>query len=118
MSEEKRTVKKKRNRSPSRTPEGQESLMISLAMEQAREQLENKTASSQVLIHFLKLGASIAAYEKEKLRADVELAKAKVENLQSQRSSEELLQRALEAFGTYSGSNYNEGDFYDEDDLY
>lgn len=115
MEKEAKTQNKKRKRSPARSPEALESTMISLAMDQAREQLENRTASSQVLIHFLKLGASIAEYEKEKIKADVELAKAKVSNLESQKNSEELLQRALRAFSTYSGGDYETEDDYEKD---
>lgn len=118
MGKEVQTQNKKRRRSPARSPEALESSMISLAMDQAREQLENHTASSQVLIHFLKLGASIAEYEKEKIKADVELAKAKVANLESQKNSEELLQRALKAFSTYSGDKYETEDEYNEEDIY
>ena len=43
---------------PAITPEAQEARMISLAMTQAENELRKGTASSQVVIHYLKLAAT------------------------------------------------------------
>lgn len=101
----------KRLKPPSKTPEGREAQLINLAMNQAQKQLENGTASSQVLTHFLKLGASLVKYQKAKLEAEVELAKAKVSSIESQQHTEEIYQEALEAFKSYTGEEYDE--YYD-----
>lgn len=100
-----------RRQAPPRSPEAQESMLINLAMQQAAEQLQSGKASSQVVTHFLRLGTEKARLEREKLEAEVELARAKAENLESQRNSEELFQRALDAFRSYgssAGDNYYE----------
>lgn len=114
MAESTTKSRKKRSIPTPKTQEGREAQLINLAMNQAQKQLENGTATSQVLTYFLKLGASIAKLEKAKLEAEVELAKAKVSSIESQQHTEELYQEALSAFRTYTGEeeNYEE---YDEE---
>lgn len=97
---------------PALTPEGQENQLISLAMDRAREQLEAGTASSQIIVHFLRQGTMKNDLEKEKLRRENELLVAKVEALQSQQRTEELFAEAIKAMRLYSGT---EDDHYDED---
>lgn len=116
MAESTTKSRKKRSIPTPRTQEGREAQLINLAMNQAQKQLENGTATSQVLTYFLKLGASIAKLEKAKLEAEVELAKAKVSSIESQQHTEELYQEALSAFRTYTGEeeSYEEyEDYYD-----
>ena len=96
------TVSKKRQR-PAIDPEARENQMISLAMDLAEQQLIDGTASSQVITHYLKLGATKERIEKEKLELELELIKAKTENLQSAKKVEELYKEALEAMRTYGG---------------
>lgn len=103
--------KSKRKTSPSMTPEESEQRCINYATSMAEEQLRNGTASSQVMIHFLKLGSAKAKLETEKLKHETELVKAKTESLESQRKSEELLDKAIKAFKGYAGE-------YDEDEQY
>ena len=55
---------------PALTPEARENQLISLAMDQAEQQLMDGTASSQVITHFLKLATSKTALEKEKLKKE------------------------------------------------
>lgn len=86
------------------TPEGQESYMISLATDVAREQLENRTASSAVIVHYLKLGTEKARLEMELLEKQKMLADAKTESYQSNKKIEEIMQNALEAMKSYSMS--------------
>lgn len=116
MAESTTKSRKKKTIPTPRTQEGREAQLINLAMNQAQKQLENGTATSQVLTYFLKLGASIAKLEKAKLEAEVELAKAKVSSIESQQHTEELYQEALSAFRTYTGEeeSYEEyEDYYD-----
>lgn len=113
MSETKTKRAGRKTPPPSKTPEGREAQLINLAMNQAQKQLENGTATSQVLTYFLKLGASIAKLEKAKLEAEVELAKAKVSSIESQQHTEELYQEALSAFRTYTGEEEEYEEYYD-----
>lgn len=101
-------AKTKTNNSPKRmrpalTPEARENQLISLAVDLAEEQLRDKTASSQVITHFLKLGTTKAELEKEKLAKENELLRAKTESIESQKRIEELYAEALNAMRRYNG---------------
>lgn len=101
-------VETKRKKPPAKTPEAREQQLISLATDVAEEQLRNGTASSQVVIHFLKLATTKNELEKEKLRRENELLKAKTENIESQKNIEALYQDAIDAMRSYGG--YDTGD--------
>ena len=88
---------------PALTPEARENQLISLAVDLAEEQLRDKTASSQVITHFLKLGTTKAELEKEKLAKENELLRAKTESIESQKRIEELYAEALNAMRKYNG---------------
>lgn len=95
------------NLKPSRpmlTPESQENEMIYLANKLARQQLEDGTASSQVIAHFLKLGSSKERLEREKLEEENKLLRAKTEALQKSANVEELYSKAIAAMQTYSAT--------------
>lgn len=98
------------------TPEAQENLMISLAMDLVRRRLVEGTASSQETTHFLKLAATREKdrLEKEILEKQKELMDAKTENLKSAKRAEELCAQALSAMKTYSGQTDDEEVLYDE----
>lgn len=104
-------VKKMR---PALTPEARENQMISLAVDLVEQRLINGTASSQETTHFLKLGSSKAKLELEKMKIENELTKAKIELAKSQKNSEELYLKALDAMKRYGGH----GGDRDEDDEY
>lgn len=99
---------------PPITPEAQENLMISLAIQCAEKQLRDGTASSQVITHYLKLGSSKEKIEKEILEKQKELIEAKTKNLNSSNEAKELYSKALVAFRKYSGAG-DEEDEYDEE---
>lgn len=99
-----------RRRRPGLTPEARENQLISDAMDMAEEQIRNRTASSQVLTHFLKLATTKMELEKEKIRYDIELSKAKTEAIQSTQHSEELYNNAIKAMQRYSGQGVSESD--------
>lgn len=95
-------------------PEVREKELISLAMNRAEQQIRDGTASSQTLSHFLKLGTTNALLEREKLVNENELLKAKRENLQSQKRSEELFEKAIAVMKDYGG--HGEDSAYDDDE--
>lgn len=94
---------------PALSPEARENQMIALAVDLAEQQLRDGTASSQVITHFLKLGTTKAELEKEKLEQENQLLRAKTEQIQSMKRSEELMEQALKAFRTYSGQGNDDG---------
>lgn len=104
-----------RGGSERRTPEGMESYLVNLAMQRAAEMLENGNAPAQIISHFLKLGTEKAKYEREKLKADTQLAISKANLVESQQRSEEVAAKALAAFKKYAGLSDDEED-YDDDD--
>lgn len=96
---------KARTRVPAQNPEAREAQLINLAMRRAEEQLEAGTASSQVITHFLKLGTARAKIDLEEAQARAELARAKADSIRAQQTSEELYEKALQAFSSYGGDN-------------
>ena len=59
-----------RKRRPALSPEARENQLISLAVDLAEKQLQEGTASSQVITHYLKLGSTKERLEKEKLEEE------------------------------------------------
>ena len=92
-----------RKRRPALSPEARENQLISLAVDLAEKQLQEGTASSQVITHYLKLGSTKERLEKEKLDEENKLLRAKTENLQSQKRVEELYSEAIKAMRNYAG---------------
>lgn len=93
------------NRRPAQTPEARQNQMISAAVDLAERQLKEGTASSAVIVHYLKLATNKEKLEQEKLALEKELLVAKTEALQSAKQTEELYREAITAFKTYSGAN-------------
>lgn len=89
---------------PALTPEAREQQLISLAQEEAEKQLRNGTASSQIIVHYLKLGSTREKIEQEIMAKQKEMIEAKTESLKSAMSSDEFYQDALEAMKRYSGT--------------
>lgn len=109
---------------PVLTDEAREARLISMALEAAEQQFVNGTASSQVITHFLKLGAVREQLEIEKLKAETELAKAKADAIKAAENTEKAYREAIAAFGSYthhsafdpSGSEeFVDDGYYDED---
>lgn len=88
---------------PALSPEARENQLISLAVDLAEQQLRDGTASAQVITHYLKLGATTAQYEKEQLKLENELLKAKTKALESAENVEKLYTDAINAMRNYSG---------------
>lgn len=89
--------------SPAMSDEARENQLISMAYDAVEERIRNGTATSQELVHFLRIGTKKDRLEREILELNKELVKAKTEALQSQRRMEELVANAMNAFKTYSG---------------
>lgn len=90
-------------RPPATTPESRENQLIAAAVDLVEKQIREGKASSQVLTHFLKLASVREQLERDRLRSENELLKAKVESLASAGRVEELYKNALAAMRAYSG---------------
>lgn len=112
-------VKGSDNSKPSRstrtplTPENRDNELVSLAYDCAKEQLSDRTASSQVITHFLKMGTEKARLEREKLENENLLLRAKTDAIQSAQHIEELYANAIKAMQRYGG-DMREGDDYED----
>ena len=85
------------------TPEAREQQLINAAVNLAEKKILDGTASSQIICHYLKLATSKSQEEVELLKANKELARAKVDSIKSAQSSEALYKEALDAMKKYSG---------------
>lgn len=90
------------------TPGARESELVSLAMDAAEQQLRDGTATSQVIVHFLKLGTVEKQLELEKIKLENRLLEVKAENIKAQERSEAIMSEAMAAFRTYSGNGDDE----------
>lgn len=86
------------------TPDGRENQLVNLAVDLAERQLREGTASAQVLSHYLKAGSSREYLEKQRIAMDVELMKAKQEQIASMARIEELYSDAIGAMRAYQGT--------------
>jgi predicted ATP-dependent protease len=98
-------------RPPARTVGAREQQLINKATRLAEKQLDEGSASAQVIVHYLRLGTTLAEIEREKLIRENDLLRAKTEALQSTKKLEDLYLSALSAMRTYNGkSGEDDGD--------
>lgn len=101
---------------PGSTPDARESQMISLAVDCAEKQMRDGTASATVIVHYLKLATQRERLECQILKQQEALIAAKTKNLESVEETKKLLDAAMRAFTTYSGTEDSDGDNSDEID--
>lgn len=95
----------KPKRPPATTPEGRENQLVSLAVDLAEKQLEEGSASAQVITHYLKLGSTREKLEQERIAKENELLQARVESMASVKRIEEMYEEALNAMRSYAGQS-------------
>ena len=100
---------------PALTPEAREKQLISLAVDLAEKQLQEGTASSQVITHYLKMGSTKERLERKIMEEQANMLAAKAEVLRSEKRVEELYADALKAMRKYSGQEEIIEDEEDED---
>lgn len=101
------TKKKEEERQirPATTPEGRENQMVNHAVNLAEKQLIDGTASSAVIVHYLKLATERERLERTLLEKNAKLLDAKSKNIDNQRESEQFAKEAVEAMRKYSPSS-------------
>lgn len=97
---------------PAKTLEGRESQLVSAAFDLVERRIHAGTASAQETVHFLKLGSVTHQLEKDKLRQENEVLRARVKDMESRKSQDELYSKALAAFKGYSG----QGPIFEDDE--
>lgn len=100
----KRTTRKALG-SPATTQEGRENQLIAAAYNLAEERILNGTASSQEIVHFLRLGSRKARLEEAKAAEEIKLLEAKTAAIESAQKVEAMYAEAIKAFKTYSGAD-------------
>ncbi len=100
---------------PAMTPEARENQLINLATNLAEKQLKEGTASSQVIIHYLKQATLKAQIELEKIKMENKLMEAKIDSLKSNVLSREMYEQLLKVFSKYSGNLNQEEDYSNEE---
>lgn len=95
---------------PAISPEARENQLISLAYDEAERQLREGNATSQVIVHFLKLATEKEKLERERIVKENKLLEAKVDLIESAKHSEELYAEALAAMKAYSGRKEEDDD--------
>lgn len=96
-------TKDKSSNRPAITLEARENQLIAKAVALAEQQLNDGTASSQIISHYLKLGTERERLKIEQMKAETELLYAKTENLKQLKRQDELCQAAINAMRAYSG---------------
>lgn len=93
---------KKRGR-PATLPEEREKQLQNKAFDLAERQLDNGSASSQVISMLIKGGSVREQLELERLRNENRLLNARIESMESAVRMEASIEAALEAFKSYRG---------------
>ena len=88
---------------PALSPEARENQLISLAVDCAEKQLRDGTASSQVIVHYLKLGSTREKIEQAVKQKELELMEAKTKALRDAEEVKVLYEKALKAMKNYAG---------------
>ena len=101
----KQSTKSTKVQPPAKTLEARENQMIALAFDQAETELRNKSASSQVVTHYLKLGTLRSQIELETLREQNKLIVAKTEQIKSTAQTAEMFKEAIAAMRQYNGNS-------------
>lgn len=102
----------KPRRRPATTPEAREQQLGSYAFDLAEKQLLEGTASSAVIVHFIKATSIREKLELEQKKSDNLLTQAKISSAGQADRMEGLLNDAMKAFTEYKGGVVEE----DEDD--
>ena len=93
----------KRRHRPAATPEARENQLITLAVDLAEKQLREGTATSQVVVHYLKAASTRERLERERLENENELLRARTKDLEAAHSTQALFEEAVEAMKSYKG---------------
>ena len=91
-----------------RTPEAREAQLAAMAYDLAERQFREGTASSQVIVHFLKVGSTREKVELQKQKQETLLVEARVRDLQNVEEMKQLYADAMDAMRGYSGQGGEE----------
>lgn len=101
---------------PAKTLEGRNDQLTAAAFDLVERRIHDGTASAQETVHFLRQGSPAQRHLMDKLEAENELLRARVQDLENRSNRDDVYAKALAAFRGYSGQEAidPEADFYDE----
>lgn len=105
--------RKKKYNKTAISPKARENQIISAAYDLAERRILNGTASSQEIIHFLKMGSEKEKLERIKLEEENRLLRQKTKSLEASSNIEQLLKEGLNALSHYR-SNDSEDDIFED----
>lgn len=110
-------VRQPRRRRAAPTIEGRENQLVGLAIDEIERRIIDGTASSQLLVHFAKLGSTQHKLEMKELQIKTELQAQRIKDLESRESNEKIAADAIAAMRSYQGRDdeHYEG-YYDYTD--
>lgn len=88
---------------PARTEMEEEKRAGGYAMDLAIKQLREGTASSQIIVHFLKINSQKEQAELEKTRSEIALLKAKKKAIESAEEQDKKYEEVIKAISAYAG---------------
>ena len=98
---------------PALSEDAREQQLISLAVDCAERQMMDGTASSAVIVHYLKLGTAREKLEMKRLEKEIAYQEAKTQAIKSGDEMKEMYKNAIDAMRRYSG--YDDEEEYDDD---
>ena len=96
------------------TQEARERQLIAMAYDLAEQRMRDGTASSQEVVHFLRMGSQKDRLEKEIMGEQKKLVTAKAGAYESARNLETMISEAMEMFKVYNGK----GEEYEDQDIF
>lgn len=98
------------------TAEEAEDQLINSAVNLVMKRIRDETASNGLLAEIIKLGTVKERLQKEKLKKENDLLRAKTEAIKSQKNTEEFYAKVLSALQSYAPQVYveQEDDEYEE----
>lgn len=85
------------------TPEAREDMIIAKAYDLAEKRIEEGIATSQEIVHFLKMGSARERQERRILAEQEKMLNAKTDAIKSAKRTEEMYTEALSAMKSYQG---------------
>lgn len=93
---------------PATSAKEREDQLIALATDLAAKRLSDGSASSQEIVHFLRMGSVREKMERDRLSKENELLTVKTDAIRSQKRQDELYEAAISAMKMYSGAQMEE----------
>lgn len=90
---------------PATTQEDREKQLISMAYDLAEHRIRDGTASSQEIVHFLRMGSQRDRLEQQIMSEQKKLVTAKAGAYESTKNVEEMINEAMEMFKVYHGGS-------------